>query len=691
MLTREFIQRVLLPVVAATMAVTAAAYEPLSGYRVYSEAVAMGNDGEATVTLLLDNATPIKRAFHVEVTAPEGYYFKGNNGSWAAAQGGIGSVDQWYDAEARLLRLLFTSADAVPAGTGRAIATLRLASDPEATTIGRTMTVSNLTFVRATGAGGHNGVDATVTVTPSAASIGLSFSNATVSANMTYVKVSFTATRAAGLTPGRCGVYVGDAFHAGRVVSSTATTCTVQCDSIGGLMPGTKYLFTPFVTIDGDGYRGNESSFTTRSVSFSDECGSTQTTITPRFRVSRDGGFVIDSYGVTVDGIDYAGTIVSPGTSADYVVQCPTVTGLNVNSSYYVSCWVTYKGQTYSRSFTVSTRSIGISTSRTMGPTTARVDASYSAGDARVRDAYFTFNGNKSRNLRLTGLKPKTSYSATYTVETATGSQSENISFTTGALEMTTQTARMLSNTSPMFIALTNIADEETSCGFEWRRIDAPDLVPSATVYCPVYGGTMAGTLKNMTENIYYKFRPFYKASDGTMYYGEWMGFLTADASVGFDPVVYTYTSPEVTMTGATLSGVALRGSSEITSQGFEYWLVTGGSHAAAKAPSSGVTRVTATGERMSVTVDGLRPGATYRFRSFVEAGGATTYGAEVEFITDRPSYDVNSDSAIDVGDVNAVLGDILTGGKTALYDVNADGTVDVGDVNAILAEILKQ
>ncbi|MBQ9465749.1 MAG: hypothetical protein IJU62_02090, partial [Muribaculaceae bacterium] len=72
-------------------------------------------------------------------------------------------------------------------------------------------------------------------------------------------------------------------------------------------------------------------------------------------------------------------------------------------------------------------------------------------------------------------------------------------------------------------------------------------------------------------------------------------------------------------------------------------------------------------------------------------AGGATTYGAEVEFITDRPSYDVNSDSAIDVGDVNAVLGDILTGGKTALYDVNADGTVDVGDVNAILAEILKQ
>ncbi len=37
------------------------------------------------------------------------------------------------------------------------------------------------------------------------------------------------------------------------------------------------------------------------------------------------------------------------------------------------------------------------------------------------------------------------------------------------------------------------------------------------------------------------------------------------------------------------------------------------------------------------------------------------------------------------------MLGDILTGGKTATYDVNGDGRVDMGDVNAILAEILKQ
>ena len=51
---------------------------------------------------------------------------------------------------------------------------------------------------------------------------------------------------------------------------------------------------------------------------------------------------------------------------------------------------------------------------------------------------------------------------------------------------------------------------------------------------------------------------------------------------------------------------------------------------------------------------------------------------------------DLNSDGAVDVGDVNTVLDDILaTGGTTLTLDVNGDGVVDVGDVNAILERIL--
>ncbi|MBQ9466768.1 MAG: leucine-rich repeat protein [Muribaculaceae bacterium] len=51
---------------------------------------------------------------------------------------------------------------------------------------------------------------------------------------------------------------------------------------------------------------------------------------------------------------------------------------------------------------------------------------------------------------------------------------------------------------------------------------------------------------------------------------------------------------------------------------------------------------------------------------------------------------DVNGDNALDVGDVNAVLADILAGGGN-VYDVNGDGNVDVGDVNAVLIVILSR
>lgn len=50
---------------------------------------------------------------------------------------------------------------------------------------------------------------------------------------------------------------------------------------------------------------------------------------------------------------------------------------------------------------------------------------------------------------------------------------------------------------------------------------------------------------------------------------------------------------------------------------------------------------------------------------------------------------DVNSDSVVDVGDVNVVLGAILDGATDMVCDINSDGVVDVGDVNAVLDRIL--
>ena len=282
--------------------------------------------------------------------------------------------------------------------------------------------------------------------------------------------------------------------------------------------------------------------------------------------------------------------------------------------------------------------------------------------------------------LYQTGLNPNTSYNYTYTIETTSGNQVTNSNFRTSTLSMEAQPVKMLTNTTVMFEAQTNMIDEETMVGFEWRRYDAPDELPSAQVSSPVFGGKIAGTLKNLSENVYYKYRPFYKSNSDKYYYGNWVAFITADAGVEYEPVVYTYNSPVVTQTEATLLGVALRGSEEITEQGFEYW----------KTGNNSVTKVNATGERMSKKVSGLQAGEKYTFRAFVTSGGETRYGNEVEFMTLSNSFDVNLDGEVNIADINAVIDIILSGSSNSAGDVTSDGEVNIADINAIIDIILR-
>ncbi len=79
-----------------------------------------------------------------------------------------------------------------------------------------------------------------------------------------------------------------------------------------------------------------------------------------------------------------------------------------------------------------------------------------------------------------------------------------------------------------------------------------------------------------------------------------------------------------------------------------------------------------------------IRPNTLSRFRN-------SDVWKEFNIVDDLGSHDVNGDGAVNVGDVNAVLGGILVGDDNPRYDVNLDGDVNVGDVNAILAAILNQ
>ncbi|MBQ4387665.1 MAG: leucine-rich repeat protein [Prevotella sp.] len=209
-----------------------------------------------------------------------------------------------------------------------------------------------------------------------------------------------------------------------------------------------------------------------------------------------------------------------------------------------------------------------------------------------------------------------------------------NIKYTTPALEIETQPAVLISNSKARICATTNGEDDSLRFGFEWRRYDAPDIVPSNTEPCPVYNGEIAGTLNNLSPGVYYKYRPFYKSDSGKLFYGEWMTFITADAYVYFEPLVHTLAVQNIAQNSAILNGVAVSGSDNVLEQGFEYWVSTSGNAASFSRAPANVQRIVATGQRMSVTITGLASSTGYYYRAYVKTAKGMAYGEQQTFTT---------------------------------------------------------
>lgn len=159
---------------------------------------------------------------------------------------------------------------------------------------------------------------------------------------------------------------------------------------------------------------------------------------------------------------------------------------------------------------------------------------------------------------------------------------------------------------------------------------DAPDLVPSTYSDCPIINGKMSGSLKNLNVNTYYKYRPYYKDSDGTYYFGEWLAFGTADAYVYFEPDVYTstYTIEDDIV---WLKGFVVAGSDKIVRRGFEYWAVRDGGVQSPSFPSA-VQVLLVADDAMDVALTDISPNTTYCYRAFATTEKGTTYGATSRF-----------------------------------------------------------
>ena len=263
--------------------------------------------------------------------------------------------------------------------------------------------------------------------------------------------------------------------------------------------------------------------------------------------------------------------------------------------------------------------------------------------------------------IEYIGLEPESEYAnVPFFVKTKEGDiDNTTISFTTIVLELTTKPSKPVSSTTAILLAETNMSDAEVSCGFEYKRNDAPADMEGNKVYCPVASGQMAGRLKGLKDDVYYKYRAFYQSAAGNMFYGDWQYIFTGDVAVEFDPILYTYGATVVRENEATISGYALAGSEDFTEQGFEYWAETranGGANAPRRMPAALNEHffVQASGIALRATLTNLDAGTVYKYRVYGKVGDQYYYGAEQAFTTTGtytpPTYTVtfaNWDGAV--------------------------------------------
>ena len=366
---------------------------------------------------------------------------------------------------------------------------------------------------------------------------------------------------------------------------------------------------------------------------------STQTTLKLKITDINDKTNLFEEIGVRCNGTYYK-------PNADGTVK---IRHLEPGSSYNICGYVKYGGKYYFEDgITCKTKSlnpyIAINNLTANG---VQAKGSYDKGDANVvrttfsTSRYGTETECRNDEFTLTVLQPQTNYTIYYKVyytygenDEFSGHQVAERYFTTKELKMTMLQPRNVSSTSSVVAAETNLSDDETGAGFEWRKYDAPESLPSSKGKAIVYDGRMEGKINNL-QPVYYKVRPYYESASGNVYYGDWMTFDPTDFSY-FEPTVHTYDFLEGPAANAIeVQGYVMQGTDDVLEQGFEYWK-TGGAASPRMMTRGGneVMRVQATGQMMIATLKDLDYASDYVVRAYVTTAGGTVYGEERTFTT---------------------------------------------------------
>lgn len=323
--------------------------------------------------------------------------------------------------------------------------------------------------------------------------------------------------------------------------------------------------------------------------------------------------------------------------------------------SYTVRMYVNYgdKWQS-SRDLQFSTKALSQAINVVLGPTSARAEGSQIKSDEITLSEHKIKlrNGGKTYTVEGTsavfpGLVPNSEVSAEYSVKVTTPKEATRVytaSFNgkTSELELLLLPVKCVTNSSAVVAATTNISDDEVNAGFQWRKYDAPESLPSSEANAIVSDGLLEGYIHNLQSDFYYKLRAFYRTEAGEYYYTEWTTFDPSDFSY-FEPTVRTYEATAVTHNSANVRGYVLRGSDKVIRQGFQYWKNSGASHSPTLAPEqNGIMTVLAEGQVMNATLTDLSADTEYTVRCFAETEAGTVYGEEQTFRTEKLSSITN-------------------------------------------------
>ena len=296
----------------------------------------------------------------------------------------------------------------------------------------------------------------------------------------------------------------------------------------------------------------------------------------------------------------------------------------------------------------------------------------------------------------ITGLDPDTPYKAEYSVNVLGNSgqiytYTDTMTVKTDSLILNPQQPKVISVGNVIVDAKTNLDDEETNVGFEWRRTDWTDEFASNTGKAYLYDGEMEGYIRNLYAEKLWKFRPYYLSKSGTYHYGEWLGLDPTNTSY-FEPTVHTYDKITVDGNTALIKGYALRGTDGITVQGFKYWPIDSEAKARGAVqlqeediPEDAMT-VTAKGQVMTASLKNLRYSTEYCYVAFVETSeNETFYGEMQTFTTGRAAGDLDGDGHITVDDITLLIAVYLGETTNSNADIDGDGQITVEDVTTLI------